>query len=141
LRTQAGGEHVTPFELFFDLVFVFAITQLSHYLLEHLTIAGAVQTAMLLLVVWSAWLTTTWVSNWFDPDVLPVRLMLIWVMLASLFMSVAIPDAFGSHGLVFAAAIVALHVGRAAFAFGTLRISIGGADPLTSPPGGSSSSH
>jgi low temperature requirement protein LtrA len=131
LRTQAGGEHVTPFELFFDLVFVFAITQLSHYLLEHLTIAGAVQTAMLLLVVWSAWLTTTWVSNWFDPDVLPVRLMLIWVMLASLFMSVAIPDAFGSHGLVFAAAIVALHVGRAAFAFGTLRISIGGADPLT----------
>jgi low temperature requirement protein LtrA len=50
LRTQAGGEHVTPFELFFDLVFVFAITQLSHHLLEHLTIAGAVQTAMLLLV-------------------------------------------------------------------------------------------
>jgi low temperature requirement protein LtrA len=77
--------------------FVFAVTQLSHHLLDHLTMTGAAQTAMLLLVVWLAWVTTTWVTNWFDPDRLSVRLMLVWVMLASLFMSVAIPEAFGDR--------------------------------------------
>jgi low temperature requirement protein LtrA len=132
LRDRAGGEqHVTPFELFFDLVFVFAVTQLSHTLLDHLTIGGAAQTLMLLLVVWSAWVTTAWVTNWFDPDRLPVRLMLVWVMLASLFLSTAIPHAFGDRGLMFAAAIVAIHVGRAAFAFIALRSSLGGFSPLT----------
>ena len=91
LRAQdAGEQQVTLFELFFDLVFVFAVTQLSHRLLNHLTVGGALETLLLLLVVWSAWVTTTWVTNWFDPDRLPVRLMLAAVMLASLFMSVAL---------------------------------------------------
>jgi low temperature requirement protein LtrA len=82
-------------------------------------------------VVWSAWLTTTWVTNWFDPDQLSVRLMLVWVMLASLFMSVAIPDAFGERGFIFGAAVAAVHVVRAAFAFVSLRTSMGPAYPLT----------
>ena len=120
LRARNGGEQqVTPFELFFDLVFVFAVTQLSHRLLEHLTMVGTLQTLLLLLVVWSAWVTTTWVTNWFDPNQLWVRLMLVTVMLASLFMSVAIPEAFGERGLMFALAYVAMQVGRAAFAFVT----------------------
>jgi low temperature requirement protein LtrA len=102
LRGRAGNEQqVTPFELFFDLVFVFAVTQLSHTLLEDLTPGGTAQT-LLLLVVWSAWVTTAWVTNWLDPDRLPVRLMLVWVMLASLFMSAAIPQAFDDRGLLFA---------------------------------------
>ena len=96
LRTRDGGEQrVTPLELFFDLVYVFAITQLSHLLLDHLTVGGTLETLFLLLAVWWAWVYTTWVTNWFDPDRLPVRLMLVAVMLASLVMSVAIPDAFG----------------------------------------------
>jgi low temperature requirement protein LtrA len=86
-------------ELFFDLVYVFAVTQLSHRLLDHLTIGNALETLLLLVVVWSAWISTTWVTNWFDPDRLAVRLMLIAVMLASLLMSVAIPEAFGERGL------------------------------------------
>ena len=132
LRGRAGGEQqVTPFELFFDLVFVFAVTQLSRTLLEDLTAGGAARTLLLLLVVWSAWATTAWVTNWFDPDRLPVRLMLTWVMLASLFMSAAIPHAFSDRAATFAVAIVAIHVGRAAFAFGALRTSLGGAHPLT----------
>src|SRR3712207_8144617 len=45
----------------------------------------------------SAWAGTAWITNWFDPDRLPVRLMLVAVMLASLIMSVAIPDAFGER--------------------------------------------
>jgi low temperature requirement protein LtrA len=131
LRGRAEGEQqVRPIELFFDLVFVFAVTQLSQRLLGHLTIGGAAQTLLLLLVVWQAWVTTAWVTNWFNPDQLPVRLMLVGVMLASLFMSVAIPDAFGERALTFAAAIVPIHVGRAAFAFIALRTSLGGSDPL-----------
>src|SRR5215217_8117357 len=132
LRTRNGGEQqVTPFELFFDLVYVFAVTQLSHRLLEDLTVGGALETLLLLLVVWSAWVTTTWVTNWFDPNQLWVRLMLVTVMLASLFMSVAIPEAFGERGLMFALAYVAMQVGRAAFPFVTLRDSLGVSHPLS----------
>ena len=63
-------------------------------------------------MVWSAWAPRTWVTNWLDPDRLPVRLMLVWVMLASLFMSAAIPQAFDDRGLLFGAAVAAIHVGR-----------------------------
>ena len=117
LRTRDSGEQrVTPLELFFDLVFVFAVTQLSHLLLDHLSIRGVLETLFLLLAVWWAWVYTAWFTNWFDPDRLPVRLVLVAVMLASLLMSVAIPEAFGERGLMFALAFVAIQVGRTAFA-------------------------
>src|SRR5918993_3902216 len=116
LRTPGSGEQrVTPLELFFDLVFVFAVTQLSHLLLDHLSIRGALETLFLLLAVWWAWVYTSWFTNWFDPDRLAVRLVLVAVMLASLLMSVALPDAFGDRGLMFALAYVAIQVGRTAF--------------------------
>jgi low temperature requirement protein LtrA len=128
LRARGGGEErVTPLELFFDLVYVFAVTQLSHRLLGHLDVRGALETLLLLVVVWSAWVGTTWITNWFDPDRSPVRLMLVAVMLASLIMSVAIPDAFGERGLMFALAYVAIQVGRTAF----VRIALGGIHPLS----------
>src|SRR5919202_1595611 len=121
LRTRDGEEQrATPLELFFDLVYVFAITQLSHLLLSHLTVGGALETLFLLLAVWWAWVYTTWVANWFDPDRLPVRLMLVAVMLASLVISVAIPEAFGERGLMFALAYVAIQVGRTLFVVLTL---------------------
>ena len=117
LRDRSRGEQrVTPLELFFDLVYVYAITQLSHLLLGHPTVGGALQTLFLLLVVWWAWQYTTWFTNWFDPDALPVRLVMVAVMLASLVMSVAIPEAFGERGLLFALAYVAIQVGRTGFA-------------------------
>src|SRR5215216_4504926 len=132
LRTRNGGEQrVTPLELFFDLVYVFAVTQLSHRLLEHLSLRGVLETLMLLLVVWWAWQYTTWFTNWFDPDALSVRLMLGAVMLASLVMSVAIPEAFGERGLMFALAYVAIQVGRTAFTFIALRKSLGTSHPLS----------
>src|ERR687889_2011484 len=124
LRARDGEEQrVTPLELFFDLVYVFAITQLSHLLLDHLTIEGALETLFLLLAVWWAWVATTWVANWFDPDRLPVRLMLVALMLASLVMSVAIPEAFGERGLMFALAYVSIQVGRTVFAVLALEAS------------------
>src|ERR687890_776393 len=132
LRTRDEGEQrVTPLELFFDLVYVFAITQLSHLLLDHLTIEGALETLFLLLAVWWAWIYTTWTTNWFDPDRLPVRLMLVAVMLASLLMSVAIPEAFGEGGLMFALAYVAIQVGRTVFVVIALNKSLGRSDPLS----------
>jgi low temperature requirement protein LtrA len=132
LRARDEGEQpVTPFELFFDLVYVFAVTQLSHRLLDDLTVVSVLETLLLFLVVWSAWVTTAWVTNWINPDQLWVRLMLVSVMLASLLMSVAIPEAFGERGLMFALAYVAIQVGRAAFAFVTLRGSLGVSHPLS----------
>jgi len=102
-------------ELFFDLVFVFAITQVSHLLLDHLSWLGALQSLIVLLVVWWAWQHTTWATNEFDPDAIPIRLLLITIMMASLLMSVAIPEAFGDKGLLFAGAYVFIQVGRHAF--------------------------
>jgi low temperature requirement protein LtrA len=132
LRERDGGEaRVTPLELFFDLVFVFAVTQLSHRLLEHPTVGGALETLFLLLAVWWAWIYTTWIANWFDPDQPPVRLMLVAVMLASLIMSAAIPEAFGERGLMFALAYVSIQVGRTAFVFVTLNRSLGPSHPMS----------
>jgi low temperature requirement protein LtrA len=132
LRTRDSGEQrVTSLELFFDLVYVFAVTQLSHLLLSHLSVGGALETLILFLAVWGVWVYTAWFTNWFDPDRLPVRLVLVAVMLASLLMSVAIPEAFGERGLMFALAYVAIQVGRTTFAFIALRRSLGTSHPLS----------
>ena len=113
---DAGREaRVTSLELFYDLVFVFAITQVSHHLLEHLTWTGLGQAVLILLVVWWSWNYTTWVTNELDPEAVAVRLLLIGLMLASLLMSIAIPEAFGDRALLFAGGYVAIQVGRHAF--------------------------
>ena len=115
-RQKTGEEQrATWLELFFDLVFVFAVTQLSHLLLHHLTLHGAVQTLFLLLVVWWAWIYTTWMTNWFDPESVLVRLVLLVVMASSLLMAVAIPEAFGRLAPLFACSYVLLQVARNAF--------------------------
>jgi low temperature requirement protein LtrA len=116
-----GGHRVTPMELFFDLVYVFAITQLSHLLLDHLDVRGVLQTGLLLLAVWVAWIYTTWMTNWLDPNRRPVRLMLIAVMATSLIVSAVLPEAFGDRGLIFAVAFVAMQVGRQAFVVASTR--------------------
>ena len=119
-RGRSGGG-VTNTELFFDLVYVFAITQLARLLLAQLNWRGAGQTAVLLLAVWWAWIYTAWITNWFHPDHRVVRALLLATMLLSLVMSVALPAAFGSRGLVFAAAYVVMQTGRGVFAVAALR--------------------
>ena len=114
-RTAAGAGRVAFVELFYDLVFVFAITQLSHLLLHHFTLLGAVETLVLLLAVWWVWIFTTWALNWLDPEAFAVRLMLYASMLLGLFMSMSIPEAFGDRGLAFALAFAAMQVGRSLF--------------------------
>ncbi len=121
LRPRDGDQRVTNIELFFDLVYVLAVTQLSHGLLNHLTVEGALQTALLLGMVWLVWVYTTWVTNWLDPDRIPTRLMLIALMLASLVMSTGLPDAFGDRGLAVGGAYAAMQIGRSAYAVLALR--------------------
>ena len=116
IRSSAGGEQrATFFELFFDLVYVFAVTQLSHHLLADITWAGAAETAFMLVALYWAWNYTTWMTNWFDPDTVPVRLVLVFVMLASLLMAIAIPEGFGDNALLFACAYSGLQIGRNSF--------------------------
>ncbi|MBX9590607.1 MAG: low temperature requirement protein A [Hyphomonadaceae bacterium] len=123
LRARQGHEHsrVTYVELFFDLVFVFAVTQLSHALLEHLTLGGLLQTTLLLMAVWWVWIYTSWVTNWLDPERTPVRLMLFALMLAGLVLSTSIPKAFDTRGLAFAGAFVFMQVGRSLFVLRALK--------------------
>ena len=102
-------------ELFFDLVFVFAVTQLSHTLLHHFTPLGAVQVTLLFLAVWWVWVYTTWVTNWLNPDLTPVRILLFVLMLGGLVLSTSIPTAFEGRGLWFAITYAAMQVGRTLF--------------------------
>jgi len=116
LRHHAGGPTpVTYLELFFDLVYVFAITQISHLLLGELSWRGLAQAAIVFAAVWWVWMYTTWFANWADPERVPVRIALLLVMLASLIMAVALPRAFDGGALAFAGAYVAIQVGRTVF--------------------------
>jgi low temperature requirement protein LtrA len=117
LRSRTGHQHarVTFVELFFDLVFVFAVTQLSHALLAHFSVLGAIETLLLMMAVWWVWIYTSWVTNWLDPERMPVRLALFAIMAVGLILSASIPSAFGQLGLVFALAHVAIQVGRTLF--------------------------
>lgn len=116
LRNHNGGQAaVNTIELFFDLIFVFAVTQLSHFLLADLTPLGALKTLILFGAVWWAWMWTTWATNWLEPDRAPVRLAIGAVMLASLVLSSAIPHAFGESGLQFALAYSGIQIGRCLF--------------------------
>jgi low temperature requirement protein LtrA len=121
LRERAGAARVTNVELFFDLVYVFAVTQLSHHLLRRPTVAGALQTAVLLAMVWLAWAYTAWVTNWLDPARIPVRLLLFALALVSLVMSAALPTAFGRWGLVVGGAYALMQIGRSIFMVIVLR--------------------
>src|SRR3954453_19275061 len=108
-------QRATSLELFYDLVFVFAVTQISHHLLGQLSWEGAGQSALLLLVVWWSWNYTAWATNELDPDSPVVRLLMIGLMLAGLLMGVAIPGAVGDEAVLFVASYLALQIGRQAF--------------------------
>ena len=102
-------------ELFFDLVFVFAITQISHNLLYHYTAQGLVETAIMFQAIWMVWIYTTWVLNLLDPNAVAVRALLFAMMLGGVFVSMAVPQAFGARGWVFALAYVGMQLGRTVF--------------------------
>ncbi|GAB3491043.1 low temperature requirement protein A [Amycolatopsis cihanbeyliensis] len=117
LRDRKSGKapEVGAIELFFDLVYVFAVIQLSHFLAAHLSGIGALQVAILFLAVWWGWNYTAWAMNWLNPDNVLVRILLAVLMLASLGMSVSLPAAFDDEALLFAGSYLCLQLVRSAF--------------------------
>lgn len=124
LIRDAGDEdsaRVGFIELFFDLVYVFAITQLTHHLAKHPDWAHAAQTGILFLAIWLTWNFTTWSINLLDPDRAMVRLMLGFAMLGSLIAAAAIPTAFTSNPIAFALPYVLVLIGGGLFMILALR--------------------
>lgn len=115
-----GGARVSNAELFFDLVYAFAVTQVSHTLLHDLTALGALQCGVLWFAVWLGWQYTSWVTNWFDPDGLRVRAALFGIMVIALVMSAALPFAFAGGGLIFAGCYAIIQIGRAGYVLALL---------------------
>ena len=114
-QSPDGHSRASTLELFYDLVFVFAVTQISHTLLHELTWEVAGQQAVVLLAVWWTWNYTTWATNELDTNAVPVRALVVAVMLGSLLMSIAIPEAWGDRAMLFVGAYVAIQVGRHSF--------------------------
>src|SRR3954464_3537867 len=108
--SRAPGDErvVTPLELFFDLVYVFAIGELSHHLVAHVDLRTGAETVIMALAVFYAWYMVAWGANGLDPDALPVRVALIGLMFASLLMAAAIDDAFDDRAWLFVAGYLLL---------------------------------
>ncbi len=124
---RQGDEHadrVNFLELFFDLVFVFAITQVSHTLVHSIELGhaldGGLQATVILFAVWWVWIYTAWATNWLDPDKPAVRWMLIALMVLGLLLSTSIPEAFGDRALLFVSAYVVMQIGRTIFTIFTM---------------------
>jgi low temperature requirement protein LtrA len=106
---------VTNMELFFDLVYVFTIIQLSHYLLGHANWLGALEYATLFAAVWWAWNYTAWAANWVNPDHPSGRALMVVLMGCALLMAIAAPQAFSDRAGLFAGAYVAMALIRASY--------------------------
>ena len=120
-RAPGAQRAVTPLELFFDLVYVFAIGQLSHHLFAHVDLRTGAETVIMTLAVVYAWYMTAWGANWLEPEQLPVRMLLVGLMFASLLMSVAIDDTFAERAWLFVTGYLLLQLGRSAFLIVALR--------------------
>jgi low temperature requirement protein LtrA len=116
VRPREVARSVTPLELFFDLVYVFTVSQLTLHLLDHVDAGGMTETLVLTLAVMYAWFMTVWTSNWLDAERQPVRLLLLGLMFASLVMSTSISAAFGDRAGLFVIGYLTIQIGRTAFA-------------------------
>lgn len=114
-REEKGSERVSFVELFYDLVFVFAVTQLAAYLVDNVTPEGATRAGVLFVAVWWLWINTTWATNRLDPDAAPVRFAMFALLGGSFVLSMALPRAFEDRALAFVLPYVAMQVGRTLF--------------------------
>jgi low temperature requirement protein LtrA len=115
MEAPEQGEHrVTPLELFFDLVFVFAITQVTGFVSSDPSWTRLVEGLAILAVLWFAWSGYAWLGNTAHSDEGLIRVILLSAMAAMLIASLAVPHAFGRDGLIFGVAyfvVRLLHVG------------------------------
>src|ERR671935_2744066 len=105
-----ADQRVTELELFFDLVFVFAITQVTGYISSHPTWARFAEGLAILAVLWWAWVSYAWLGNTAASDEGTIRVVLLVAMGAMLIVSLAVPGAFGDDGLIFGIAYFAVRV-------------------------------
>jgi low temperature requirement protein LtrA len=108
-------------ELFFDLVFVFALIQLSETLASDFTFGIAAEALLFIFALWWVWIHTTWVTNLLDAEIVPVRLLLFSLMFLGVVLSIALPKAFTDMGLLFALAYSAMQLTRTLFALYAFR--------------------
>jgi low temperature requirement protein LtrA len=109
-----GEQRVTPLELFFDLVFVFAITQVTGFVSARPSWTRLLEGLAILAVLWFAWSGYAWLGNTAHSDEGLVRVILLGAMAAMLIASLAVPHAFGRYGLIFGVAyfvVRVLHIG------------------------------
>jgi len=103
---------VTPLELFFDLVFAFAISQLSQHLFTHLSWRGGAETSVMLIAIFASWFTTSWSATLIRADQSRTRWLILAVMLLGLFMNAAVTKAFTSSGWSFVTPMLLIQLGR-----------------------------
>ena len=101
---ESAEERVTPLELFFDLIFVFAITQVTGLVVANPTWGGLAQGLLVLGVLWWSWAAYAWLTNTINPEEGIVRIAMFGAMGAMLIASLAVPDVFGDDALLFACA-------------------------------------
>jgi len=102
-QVRAGTErNATTLELFFDLVYVFAITEVVSFVHHEPTIAGLAKGAFLLFLLWWTWSIYTWTTNWCGTGSVSIRLYLLAAMGTTLVMGIAVPEAFGDGSRLFA---------------------------------------
>jgi low temperature requirement protein LtrA len=113
LVRPTGGEHrVTTLELFFDLVFVFAITQVTAVMAGDLSLRGAVRGLVLVALLWWAWCSYAWLGNQAHADEGVLRVAMVLAMLAMFAMALAIPEAWSDRpGGLLAPLVIAIALG------------------------------
>nr|WP_255359423.1 low temperature requirement protein A [Prevotella sp. 10(H)] len=112
LRKRGEGIATVSFsELLFDLIYVFAVTQLSHYLLHHLNVTGFLQSTVLWFAVWLGWQHTTWMTNWFDPNIRSIRAILFVLMMLGLICGSSYSGSIRGKGMDFCF-MLCCHSGR-----------------------------
>src|ERR1700754_2998810 len=127
LRERGDPQQATFLELFFDLVFVFALTRVSQRLIQDVTSGGSIaleeagETLLLLLALWMVWFATALITDLYDPQRPEIQLVVVATMLGSLVMAVAVLGAFDHLALVFAGAYVSIHIGRGLYFVPALR--------------------
>src|SRR6195952_2585469 len=98
MAVARSEESVTNLELFFDLVFVFAITQVTALMSHEPTWSGLGKGMLVLSALWFAWGSYAWLTNTVNPEEGPVRIVMFVIMAALLLCSLAVPRAFGDDG-------------------------------------------
>jgi low temperature requirement protein LtrA len=105
-------ERVTPLELFFDLVFVLALTQCTALMADNPTWEGLAQGLLVLGVLWWSWVGYSWFTSVVDPEEGIVRFAIFGAMAALLVVALCVPEAFGDLGLLFACAYAVVRAGQ-----------------------------